>query len=117
MRIKIDTGGCPADVAVPGSSQEREVFVIGNLAAEHGACASQQLTIYNFSIGGTALPGGPDAPFAAGVIDVSFCELASADGGPAPEALASLVTRLGGEPTVLGTPATGGLALLYQSPR
>ena len=94
MRIKTDTGDCPADVAVPGSSQEREVFVIGNLVAESGACATHQLTVYDFSPDGTA-----------GVIDVSFWDVDSAD----------LVTRTGGDPTVLGTPATGGLALLYQS--
>lgn len=117
MRIKTDICGYPAEEPAPGSGQEREVFVIESLAAENGACASHQLTIYNFSLDGTAPVGGPDTPPAAGVIDVSFWEVASADAGAEPDALAGLVTRFGGEPTVLGTPATGGLALLYQSTR
>lgn len=87
-------GRCPAGELVPGSSQEREVFVIENLAAENGACATHQLTVYEFSTDGTA-----------GVIDVSFWDIDSAD----------LATRIGGDSTVLGTPATGELALLYQS--
>jgi len=115
MRIKTHICGSPAEESIAGSRQEREVFVIENLAAENGDCASHQLTIYNFSLDGTAPPDGSDAPPAAGVIDVSFWEVASAGAGAEPEALAGLVSRFGDDPTVLGTPATGGLALLYQS--
>ncbi|NPC59391.1 hypothetical protein [Caenimonas soli] len=106
MRIKSDTCGYPAEEPVPGSAHEREVFVIENLTAESGACATHQLTIYRFS----------ESPPTAGVIDVSVCDVAPADGA-APETVAGFVTRFGGDATVLGTPATGGLALLYRSPR
>ena len=115
MRMKTDISGSPTEEPVPGSAHEREVFVIENLATENGGCASHQLTIYRFSLDGTTPVDGPDAPAAAGVIDVSFWDVASADAGAEPDALAALVTRLGGDPTILGTPATGGLALLYQS--
>lgn len=83
---------------------DQEVFVIENLAADNAACASHQLAIYNFSLDGTVPPGGPDAALAAGVIDVTFWEVTSADATAQSQALTGLVSRFPGEPTVPGKP-------------
>jgi len=113
MRIKTDISGCPAEEPVPGSALERELFVIENLVAESGTSASHQLTIYNFSPDGTAPPDEPDAMPTAGVIDVSFWEVASADADAESQLLTGFGPPFEGKLTVLATPATGGLALLY----
>jgi hypothetical protein len=117
MRIKTHICGSPAEESIAGSSQELEVFVIENLAAENSAGSSHYLTIYNFSPDGTAPPDDLDAVPTAGVIDVNFWEVASADADAESQLLTGFGPPFEGKLTVLATPATGGLALLYQSPR